>query len=253
MSQFKAAAKAAPAAAAAGPDDLQGVVGDFSLELRQGEVDRANGDYLQAVEVAMDTLNGHALFHNIVQEEPRGITNSVEDTGFQSVFDSNLYKSAIASGTYTAGGNMFWVDLRWSATPGVRLRLQAVRQLASTLFKSPTPYPGALHVAVTPGYQPLIHKGAWNAVSPEELAHAMIFAVADDVQRAPDNIDLLNDWKRCLLSTTFTFKLLATAEQRTWYALQQRENVSAVHLVVHRSCFQRCHEVSRLRHRLSET
>jgi hypothetical protein len=63
--KFKAAAKAAPAAAAAGPDDSQGVVGDFSLELRQGEVDRANGDYLQAVEVALDTY-GHALFHNMV-------------------------------------------------------------------------------------------------------------------------------------------------------------------------------------------
>ena len=245
-----AAAKAvAKAAAAAAPGD----VGDFSLELRHGEVDRANADYLQAVEVALDTLKGHALFNNMVQEETRGITNTVADTGFQSVFDADLYNKAIASGTYTAGGNMFWVDLRWSATPGVPLRLQAVRTLASTLFQSPTPYPGALHIAVTPGYEPLLHRGAWNSVSPEELAHAMIFAVADAVRTEPDNIDRLNAWKRCLLSTTFTFKLLATAQQRTWYALQQRENVSAVHLVVHRSCFQRCHEVSRLRHRLLET
>jgi hypothetical protein len=56
-----------------------------------------------------------------------------------------------------------------------------------------------------------------------------------------------------LLSTTFTFKVLANPEPRTWYALQQRENVSAVHLVVHRSCFQRCHEVARIRQRRAET
>ena len=65
----------------------------------------------------------------------------------------------------------------------------------------------------------------------------MIFAVADAVRSEAENTDLLNAWKRCLLSTTFTFKALATAEQRAWYALQQRENVSAVHLVVHRSRF----------------
>jgi hypothetical protein len=130
-----AAAKAVAKAAAAAAAVPQVGVGDFSLELRQGEVDRANADYLQAVEEALDTLNGHAIFHNMVQEEPRGITNSVEDTGFQSVFDANLYNKAIASGTYTAGGNMFWVDLRWSATPGVPLR--AARRCDAGLRASP--------------------------------------------------------------------------------------------------------------------
>ena len=55
-----------------------------------------------------------------------------------------------------------------------------------------------------------------------------------------------------MLSTTFAFQVLATAEQRTWYALQQREHVSAVRLVVHRSCFQPRHEVARVRQRLAE-
>ena len=90
-------------------------------------------------------------------------------------------------------------------------------------------------------------------MSPEEIAHAMIFAVAQAVRQEGGNADYLNAWKRCLLSATFTFKLLPTAEARTWYALQQRENVSAVHMVVHRPCFQRCHEVLRLRQRLLET
>lgn len=102
--------------------DLEPPRGDFSLELRQGKVDHVNHDYLLALEGALDTLNGHPLFRNMVEEEPRAITkcNSVEDcsdTGFQSVFDPKLYEKAITSGTYTAGGNLFWIDLRWSATP----------------------------------------------------------------------------------------------------------------------------------------
>ena len=44
---------------------------------------------------------------------------------------------------------MLWLDLRWSATPGVPLRLHAVKKLANTLFEEPKPYPGALRVAVT--------------------------------------------------------------------------------------------------------
>ena len=149
----------------------------------------------------------------------------------------------------TCSGSTF----HWSATPGVPLRLQAVHKLASTQFATPTPYPGAMHIAVTRACVPLDHRGAWYSVSPEELAHAMIFAVADAVRTEAANTNLLNSWKWCLLNTIFTVKVLDTAKQRTWYALQQRENVSDVHLVVHRSCFQRCHEVARLRQRLLET
>ena len=72
--------------------------------------------------------------------------------------------TAIASGTYTAGGSLLWLGLRWSATPGVPLRLHAVKKLPNTLFDEPKPYPGALRVAVTPGYAPLNHWGrmAWS-------------------------------------------------------------------------------------------
>ena len=90
---------------------------DFSLELRAGEVNRANSDYLLELEHALDAISGHPVFHNMVAEEPRQITDSANETGFQCTFDNDLYNKAIASGTYTAGGNLFWLDLRWPATP----------------------------------------------------------------------------------------------------------------------------------------
>ena len=72
------------------------------------------------------------------------------------------------------------------------LRLQAVKKLSTTLFKEPSPYPGALHDAVMPGYEPLNHRGGWHGVSPEELTHGLIFAVAEAVRSEADNADLLN-------------------------------------------------------------
>ena len=105
------------AAAAAAPAELApAAASDFSLELRAGEVDRANSDYLLELEHALDAINGHPVFHNMVAEEPRQITDSADETGFQCTFDNDLYHKAIASGTYTAGGSLFWLDLRWSAT-----------------------------------------------------------------------------------------------------------------------------------------
>ena len=68
---------------------------DLSLKLRQSEVDRANVKYLLSPEKDLDTLNGHPLFVEMVNEEPRTITNSAEDTGFQSVFDAQLYQTTV--------------------------------------------------------------------------------------------------------------------------------------------------------------
>ena len=248
----KAKAEAAPAPPLPVTDESR--PGEFSLELRHGEVDRANSDHLHKVEEALGTLSGHALFHNMVQEDPLGITATVGESGNLQPFDLDVYHRAIASaGKYTAGGNLFWIDFRWSATPGVPVRSEAVKRMAAQHFHTPIEYPGMLHVAVTTDYEPLNHRGSWHSVSPEEMAHAMLFAVADAVRREQDNLELLGAWKRCMLCTTFRFTVLANAEKRTWYALQQREDVSHHQLLVHRSCFQRCHEMARLRHRLQET
>ena len=49
------------------------------------------------------------------------------------------------------------------------------------------------------------------------------------------------------------FKLLPTSTARYWYALQERERIATLNAVVHRSAFQRNHEINRLMKRLKET
>ena len=133
------------------------------------------------------------------------------------------------------------------------MRIFNVKNLSNTVFKEPTPYPGALRAAVTQGYSPHNHRGEWRGVSPDELARGMILAVADAARSEAGNADLLNAWKRCLLSTPFAFAELATANERTWHALQLRELLSTEYFAARRSCVQRCFEVAKLRHRLAET
>ena len=122
MPRPAAAVPAEPAAAAAP---------DFS---RASDEDR---DYLLELENALETINGHSLFHNMVGEEPHGITSS--ETGCQRAFDSDVYQQTVAEGTlaYTAGGSLFWLDLRWSST-GVPLRLHVAKRLSNTLLEEPS-------------------------------------------------------------------------------------------------------------------
>ena len=101
---------------------------------------------------------------------------------------------------------MFWLGLRWSST-GVPLRLPVVKRLSNL---------GALHVAVAQGYNPLNHRGWLHGVSPEEITHGMIFAVADAARLDAGNTRLLSAWKRCLLSISFTFQVLSAPEERIW-------------------------------------
>ena len=98
---------------------------DFS---RASDEDRG---YLLEFENALETINGHSLFRNMVGEEPYGITSS--ETGCQRTFDNDGYQQTVAEGTlaYTAGGSLIWLGLRRSST-GVPLRLQVAKRLSNT-------------------------------------------------------------------------------------------------------------------------
>ena len=135
--------KAAAAAAPAAPEPAAAAAAN---SLRASEADRG---YLLELENALATINGHPLFHNMVGEEPR----SPAETGFTKarVFDNDIYQQEVASGIYTAGGSLFWLDLCWPST-GV---MQVAKYPPDTALAEPKPYPGALHVAVAQGYSPL--------------------------------------------------------------------------------------------------
>jgi hypothetical protein len=89
------------------------------------------------------------------------ITDDVADSGNQRPVELIAYTRALANGsqTYTAGINLFWIDLQWSATPGVPLRATAIDQMARSTFRSPC-QTNDVHIAVAyVSFNPLMHKG----------------------------------------------------------------------------------------------
>ena len=231
--------------AAAAPDSVAKL--EVKVELPNGEADKANLSYIDLVQKAKDVIDNHPLFRNIESELPLQITANKTESGVQTPFDSEACKHALRaqSKMYTCGVNLFWINFLWSPTPGVPLRCSAIETLSNSKFAEPCILE-SVHVAVLDkDFDPLVHKGSLQRVSPEEITAAMILAIARDIQAdAPDHI--LKSWRTKVLSTTCTFILLADSTARYWYALQQRENFTVTHAAVNRSVFQRMHEIHRL-------
>ena len=224
------------------------------IELLPGEEDRANVAYIEKLGSAWACIQEHDLFRDIQGAKPAGITANANESGTQSPFDLKSYRAALktAGQSYTAGINLFWIDLMWSATPGVPLRVSAIELMAKTIFGRPTPL-GTIHVAVPDHeYNPLERKGALLRVSPEEVTGAIVLAIARDIRNSESD-EVLQAWKQIALSTTCVFKVMPSASDRYWYALNQREHVSMTYTAVHRSTLQRVHEISRLMKKMRET
>jgi len=134
----------------------------------------------------------------------------------------------------------------------VPLRVTAIDQMARSTFRSPCQI-NDIHIAVADvNFNPLMHKGALLRVSPAEVTGGIVFAIARGIENNED-ISVLQAWKRSVLSTTGAFKLLPTSTARYWHALQERERIATLNAAVHRSTFQRIHEINRLMKRLKET
>ena len=123
--------------------------GCFDIELAQGERDSANLSYIEKLHDAVACIIDHPIFSGIVAADPMHITSDNANSSSQAAFDSRSFTNAMKSShkSYTAGINAFWIDMLWSATPGVPVRMSGIHQMASTTFKVPTKLP-PVHIAV---------------------------------------------------------------------------------------------------------
>ena len=65
--------------------------------------------------------------------------------------------------------------------------------------------------------------GHLKAISPEELRHAMLLAIARDITKGLD----VDEWRRCLLSVTFSFQHVDSEDVLFTLAAGERENIGA--------------------------
>jgi hypothetical protein len=196
---------------------------------------------------ALNTLAGADVFHDITDALPLNITSDA-DSGVQAPFAKSAYQTAMKThNTYTCGCNLFWSRFDFSPNPGVPIRMTAIDTLMNFYFAKPGPMPRPVIISISDlGTDPLTHRGALHAISPEEIRCAMLFAMARDVTRGAP-IDDLKSWRCHALSVTTTFVFHATSDDMYFAACQLRENMGQDHESMSRTALQRVYEIARFR------
>ena len=126
---------------------------------------------------------------------------------------------------YMCGCNLFWASMEDPVTANVPLNPKQIQQLEEHYFQKPAPMPLVVKIAVG-SEDPLKNKGMLFRISPVEIIAAMLSAVANAI-RAGASDDLLQEWRRQLLTVPFEFVECEGEDPRHFAALQYRENLVA--------------------------
>ena len=230
--------KAAKAEASEAPAD--------SEQQDDQEADTCNEKLIIRMNDAMAVITGNSLFADIIEALPLGMGEG--ESGCQAPFERTAFGTTLkARGTYTCGGNMFWTKWGFTATPGIPIRESSIDHLVDHYFAKPCAMRQPIVITIRdPNFNPLDHRGALHAISPEEIRCAMLFAIARDVGRNAPEEDL-KEWRCHVLSVTMQFLLHATHEDMYFAACQLRENLSVDHEYMSRTAPQRIYEIARFR------
>ena len=139
---------------------------------------------------------------------PRGVIDPIAGkTGHKGVFAQERFKEdLLAAGISEQAGNLFYQNSFLVPLAGVPFNRQSMEILRDRNFKEPGAFPDKLRVAVPgPEYDAGTHLGAWQHITPEELIHSYIVAVARDTE----DHTKMKTWRYHLLTVTFSFVIAA--------------------------------------------
>ena len=134
-------------------------------------------------------------------------------------FNAEDFKNSMASvQQYSAGCNLFWINWYYAACPGIPVSTEAVKRYAATQLKNPTRDLKPIVIALDESVA--LHFGNLKVVSPEEAHHALAFRICQAV--ADGDEQELREWRACVLSMKFEFKLLPSTRERFLYNVNHR-------------------------------
>ena len=110
-------------------------------------------------------------------------------------------------------------------------------------FKDPIAFPDKLVIAVSGRTADMEStKGNWQHVTPDELIHSYLFAIARDTE-GPDAHSRMKLWRFHLLTTSFSL-IICSGEDIYWKQARMREDTEVAYQVVQRSALQRIFEIN---------
>ena len=149
----------------------------------------------------LDVIMDCPIFNNIVEDNARAVADGGSQVPYSwSTCQLAFGDEGIFEKHYTCGINFFWCDMLYSPAVGVPIREHAVSYLMDHYFRTPTPLPNILSIALREGEKPDPMKGSWVCLNPQEMMHAMLGAIARDVKGG--DRDVAQAWRKIALTTT---------------------------------------------------
>ena len=197
-----------------------------------------NSDHYQEVRSAHNLMMGNPVFEGIHTALPL----SVEAGSHIEAFDTPKFMKAMGDcGEFITGANLFWLNLWWSATPGLPLNKGGIKQLKQKWFRTPvSTFPVQVTIAVTDEITPAETScyGHLKLMSPEEPIHALILAIGDAIRTNACENDLAV-WRKCILTCCVQFKKCKNASDIFIGSQNLREKIGTEFDVMHLSAIQR--------------
>lgn len=164
----------------------------------------------------------------------------------QAVFKHADFQVAIQrEGVYVAGTNFWHMSLLQGLSNGVPLDQKRVEQLGDFLFqKGPRHLPEQTVAVASPEDDLEGTKGSWKRISPEEVAHSLVFHLGKRLKSGPKLTDEeTGGWLSVVLSVTTRFEKCADDDAMWWRSYSLRQQCAQLRDTVKRNAIQQAYEV----------
>ena len=210
-------------------------------------VDPGNAGHFERLQLAIDQIEAHPVMEGIKGAPPiprGGLDPRTGKSGYKEVFNPITVAADLkAAGASEMAGNFFWQNSFLTPLAGIPFNSRAMELLQERNFKDPTAFPDKLLIAVNgPEADIAGSKGSWQHVTPDEIIHSYLFAIARDAAM-PENHARMKNWRFFLLTASFNF-IVCTGEDIYWRQARIREDTEVAFQVVQRSALQRVYEIN---------
>ena len=186
--------------------------------------------HLAEIHQAVQQIAKHPVLQDILTAEPVefGARDKWGNVGYKHPFNVQQYRNAMMSqGAAEFAGNFFWCNPCWLALHGVPPNKRQLLEISDRDFAEPVEFPDCITLAAPDKHFPdgQKHVDWFKRVTPEEVVHAYLLAVARDAQDVETPPETMTLWRKYLLSTTFRV-VLASGEAVHWLTVKHREEMT---------------------------
>lgn len=213
----------------------------------------ANAAHMAYIKECVDKIQSHPVFQGVDRQSPLTLAQG----GKFAPLDFGAAQKTLAnsaSQSVSGGGNLFWIDLGLDAAVShTPVKTRKCREIADRFFAQPRHLASEITVGVPMAWANAKGKqkpspGCLRRVSPAEPIHALLMAVARDVEA--EELEKLDGWKEILLSCLVTFQIVETDTVCHHLNTQLREKAGIEHELIRHSALSRVLDVTNFSQRL---